>query len=76
MADIRASVEEVPGQGRVLMVRFYEGPGSAIMLPERLRGSSDAGARLKTVLSGLVDMQTLMQSMQVAIRRAASRASQ
>jgi hypothetical protein len=62
-------------QGSVLFVRLYEGAASHVMLGAGLRASADNDARLKALLSGLVDVPVIMQTMPGAIRKAASLAS-
>ena len=58
-----------------MFVRLYEGAASHVMLGAGLRTSADNDARLKALLSGLVDVPVIMQTMPGAIRKAASLAS-
>lgn len=55
-------------QGQALIVRFYEGPASNQAKNEK--ASKNPEERLDAVLSGLVDVPTLMQTMPRAIRKA------
>lgn len=58
-----------PHAGDVLMVRFYEGEGAATV---GMGGPRDAPReqRLETLLSSLVDVPVIMQTMPAAIKRA------
>jgi len=73
-ADIEATVEEVAGEGSVLFVRFYAGPAADA---DRKAGAApaDPTARLEALISGLVDVDTIMQTMPRAIRKAVQIAS-
>ncbi|KAL6764805.1 hypothetical protein V8C86DRAFT_1372208 [Haematococcus lacustris] len=67
--DLQATVEGVPGEGNVLFVRFFEGPASVTgRAPENI--PQQPKARLESILSGLVDVPTIMQTMPSAIRKA------
>eukprot|EP00882_Tetradesmus_deserticola_P026787 GHRQ01029581.1.p2 GENE.GHRQ01029581.1~~GHRQ01029581.1.p2 ORF type:complete len:144 (+),score=41.48 GHRQ01029581.1:140-571(+) len=68
--DIVGTVEDTPGVGKVLMIRFYEGPtaqDSRITPP-----STDPEERLEVVLKSMPDVDTLMATMPRAIRAAAA----
>ena len=65
-----------PGAGIVLIVRLLEGPGSSLVVKSSSSGGSGGdGAeqqqkRLQTLLSALVDVPLVMQTMPEAIKRA------
>ncbi|WIA19188.1 hypothetical protein OEZ85_003833 [Tetradesmus obliquus] len=66
--DIVGTVEDAPGVGKVLMIRFYEGPtaqDSRITPPP-----TDPEERLEVVLKSMPDVDTLMATMPRAIRAA------
>ncbi|KAF6253947.1 hypothetical protein COO60DRAFT_366141 [Scenedesmus sp. NREL 46B-D3] len=68
--DIVGTVEDAPGVGKVLMIRFYEGPtaqDSRITPPP-----SDPEQRLEVVLASMPDVDTLMATMPRAIKAAAA----
>ncbi|KAL4440014.1 hypothetical protein ABPG75_003015 [Micractinium tetrahymenae] len=68
VAELRATVESVPGTGDVLMVRFFEGEGAAAV---GMGGPREAPReqRLETLLASLVDVPVIMQTMPAAIKR-------
>ncbi|GAX77054.1 hypothetical protein CEUSTIGMA_g4500.t1 [Chlamydomonas eustigma] len=69
--DIQGIVEEVKEQAgarNVFFIRFYEGPAS--LTDRQVPPPKDATERLDSILSGLVDVQTIMQTMPNAIRAA------
>ena len=70
VARVAASVEAVEGVGDVLMVRLHEGPAADVQLGEAVRASGDAQLRLQSLLSALVDIPVILQTMPAAIKRA------
>lgn len=69
VADLVASVETAPGGGDVLMVRLYEGEGAAAVGMGGPKGAP-AEQRLEALLSGLIDVPQIMQTMPLAIKQA------
>lgn len=66
--DIVATVEDVPGQGNILFIRFYEGPASST--DRRVPPSADVGERLDATIKALPDVDVIVQTMPAAIRKA------
>ncbi|MEW5296954.1 MAG: hypothetical protein WDW36_000197 [Sanguina aurantia] len=67
-ASIVTTVETLPNQGKVLMIRLYEGP--AAQTDRRTPASENERERLETLLSTLVDVPIIMQTMPTAITAA------
>lgn len=59
-------------QGQVLFIRFYEGP--AAVAGRQTPMPADAGERLDVVLKSLVDVDLIMSTMPVAIKKSVAAA--
>lgn len=70
VADMVATVEAVAGSGDVLMVRLFEGEAAAELGLTGRDRTAPPEQRLQTLLEACVDVSTIMQTMQDAIRRA------
>lgn len=65
--EIQGTVEEAPGKGSVFMIRFFEGPTG--LVDRRTAAPSDPQERVEVVLQSLVDVDTIMQTMPLALRQ-------
>eukprot|EP00195_Chlamydomonas_chlamydogama_P011389 CAMPEP_0202900724 /NCGR_PEP_ID=MMETSP1392-20130828/12002_1 /ASSEMBLY_ACC=CAM_ASM_000868 /TAXON_ID=225041 /ORGANISM="Chlamydomonas chlamydogama, Strain SAG 11-48b" /LENGTH=222 /DNA_ID=CAMNT_0049587165 /DNA_START=102 /DNA_END=770 /DNA_ORIENTATION=+ len=71
-AEIEGVVEAVETGKRVFFVRFFEGP--AAFVDRRTPPPTAAAERLDAVITGLIDVQTIMQTMPNALVSAAKAA--
>eukprot|EP00891_Asterochloris_glomerata_P005330 jgi/Astpho2/5330/Aster-x0249 len=74
VGDIVATVEDEPQVGNILMVRFFEGPGSG--MDRQGPPLNDKQENLRRNMEILVDVPIIMRTMAQAIRKAVSTSKQ